>query len=212
MLLFAHMGIALGAGILLDKALFGSLPFSTESKPQSSPGAPFAQDCSRGSQTSPFISVKTRLDYRFLLIGSLLPDLIDKPIGDIFFYKNLQNGRIFGHTLCLTVFLAVLGIYVYKRWKKSWFLALSFGSAIHLILDEMWLNSRTLLWPMYGWSFARSDPTDFFGWLPEMFHALATNPYVYVPEIIGCGILAWFAARMIQTHSIKAFLTTGLVG
>jgi len=170
------------------------------------------QDCPPNSRTTTFLTVlRQHFDYRFLLIGSLLPDLLDKPIGDIFFYQPFRNGRIFGHTLCFTACLAVLGAYVYKRWKKLWFLILSFGSAIHLILDQMWLNPRTLLWPIYGWSFASVDSTNFFGWLPEMFHALATDASVYVPEIIGFSIVAWFVAKVIQTENLYTFVRSGLV-
>ena len=214
MLLFAHVGIALAAGILLDKSLIRSEPFSScliyQAKSPNKLGNYSAPDCPSGKRTSPLTSVKNRLDYRFLLIGSLLPDLIDKPIGDVFFYQTFQNGRIFAHTLCFTIFLAILGAYVYKRWKKPWFLILSFGSAIHLILDKMWLNPRTLLWPIYGWSFAKTDPVNFFEWLPEMFRALVTNASVYVPEIIGFGILAWFAAKFIRTGNVNAFIRNGL--
>lgn len=210
MLLFAHAGITLGAGILLGKSLAKSEPFSTESK--SRPPSPMlsAPDCPSGNRTSLLTSVKNHLDYRFLLVGSLLPDLIDKPIGDIFFYETFQNGRIFAHTLCFTICLTVLGIYVYKRWNRLWLLILSFGSAIHLILDKMWLNPRTLLWPIYGWGFAKLDSANFFEWLPEMFHALVTNPSVYVPEIIGLGILAWFVAKLIRTGNVNAFIRNGL--
>jgi hypothetical protein len=36
-------------------------------------------------------------DIRLLILGSLLPDLIDKPLGHIILPEN--NGRIFAHTL-----------------------------------------------------------------------------------------------------------------
>lgn len=209
MLLFAHTGITLGAGILLDRSLIGSDPFSAKNNSRSSPRVLSMRDFSPGNRTSRLHLLKNHPDYRLLLIGSLLPDLIDKPIGDIFFYQTFRNGRIFGHTLCFTVCLAVLGACVYKRWKKLWFLILSFGSAMHLILDQMWLNPRTLLWPAYGWSFARVDSTDFFGWLPDMFHALMTNTSVFVSELIGFSILAWFAARLIQKRQVYAFITRG---
>ena len=212
MLLFAHMGIALGAGVLLDKSLIGSEPFSAESKSRSSSPMLSAPDCPSGNRTSLLASVKNRLDYRFLLVGSLLPDLIDKPIGDILFYETFQNGRIFGHTLCFTICLAILGVGVYKKWRKLWLVILSFGSAIHLILDQMWLTPRTFLWPIYGWNFPKCDSTNFFQWLPEMFHTLVTNPYVYVSEIVGFGILAWFVAKLIRTGNGNAFVKNGLAG
>lgn len=215
MLLFAHVGVTLGAGILLDKLLTGNDPFGIRSRFQSSSSllqaeAPSTSNLSDGPPTSPDPPRK-HLDYRFVLIGSLLPDLIDKPIGGIFFYQTFQNGRIFAHTLCFTILLALLGAYVYRRWRKSWFLILSFGSAIHLILDGMWLEPRTLLWPLYGWSFARVESVNFFAWLPEMFHALATEPGAYISELIGFAFLACVTVRLIQTRKVYALITNGLV-
>jgi inner membrane protein len=201
MLLFAHVGVTLGAGILLDKLLTGNRPFGIKTESQ------FSSDNPPPSLDPP----KKHLDYRFLLIGSLLPDLIDKPIGGIFFYQTFQNGRIFAHTLCFTILLALLGAYVYWRWKKSWFLILSFGSAIHLILDGMWLEPRTLLWPLYGWSFPKVDIPAFFAWLPEIFHILATEPIVCISELIGFAVLAWMGVRLIQTRKVYALITNGLV-
>lgn len=228
MLLFAHMGITLGAGILLDKSLTGSHPFSTKSKFQLSSPSLRARAPSQSFEHSEeaanrqrsnlsdnpptsLASPKKHLDYRFLLIGSLLPDLIDKPIGDVFFYQTFQNGTIFAHTLCFTIFLALLGAYVYRGWKKSWCLMLSFGCAIHLILDGLWLDPRTLFWPIYGWSFPKLDPVNFFGWLPEMFQELVANPIVCIPELAGFAILAWAAVRLIQMGKVHAFITNGLV-
>ena len=228
MLLFAHMGIALGAGILLDKSLTGSHPFSAKNKFQLSSPSLRARAPSQSSEPSEeaanrqrsnlsdnpptsLASPKKHLDYRFLLIGSLLPDLIDKPIGDVFFYQTFQNGQIFAHTLCFTIFLALLGAYVYRGWKKSWCLMLSFGCAIHLILDGLWLAPRTLFWPIYGWSFPKLDPVNFFGWLPGMLHILVANPIVYISELAGFAILAWATVRLIQMGKVHAFITNGLV-
>ena len=80
---------------------------------------------------------------------------------------------------------------------------------LHLILDQMWLEHQTLLWPLYGWSFAKVDAVDFFGWLPIMLYHLTTNAAVYVPEIIGFTILVWFAARLIQKKQVYAFIRSG---
>ena len=64
----------------------------------------------------------------FLLPGLAL-DRIKATVATADKNQTFRNGRIFGHTLCFTVCLAVLGACVYKRWKKLWFLILSFGSA-----------------------------------------------------------------------------------
>lgn len=88
---------------------------------------------------------------------------------------------------------------------------LSFGCAIHLILDGMWRAPHTLLWPIYGWSFPKLDPANFFGWLPVMLRELVTMPIVYISELIGFAILAWATVRLIQMGKVHAFITNGLV-
>ena len=210
------MGITLGAGMLARNAAVKGLTAREEaaqakafrlSPSQANPGA----DCVPDGGTSSFLAlVRDHFDYRFLLIGSVLPDLIDKPIGDIFFYKTFQNGQIIGHTLCFNVLLVGLGVYLVVRCRRIWLLILAFGSVIHLILDKMWRTPQSFLWPAYGWSFAKLDPTDFFGWLPVMFHELR-YPSVYVPELVGLAILGWFVVRLIRTGQVRAFITTGIV-
>ena len=86
MFLLGHIGIMLGASALLTNALSGSC-FSrvtrnevTESSSHSSQvtttrGEPL------GNKLSWFASLGTRIDIRLLLIGSMLPDIIDKTIG-----------------------------------------------------------------------------------------------------------------------------------
>jgi hypothetical protein len=125
-----------------------------------------------------------------LLIGSLLPDVIDKPLGHLFFPEVLGNGRVFAHTLVFLALITILGLVVYRPAGKTRFLVLSFGTAAHLVLDQMWRNPRTLLWPAYGFAFERTDVTD---WIPDILHALTTNPGVYVPELVGAAILVWLA-------------------
>ena len=188
MLLFGHLGITLGVGVALDKWLARGRYFNIE--PEKEEGC-FQEHDGAGRETLHHV-VKKYSNYVFLLVGSLLPDIIDKPIGGIIFYNTFHNGRIFSHTLCFILFLAILGTFIHKRWDKPWGFILCFGSAIHLILDRMWLTPHTLLWPIYGWNFPKCDSLNFFQWLPVMFHTLVTNPYVYVSEIIGFGILAWF--------------------
>ena len=45
------------------------------------------------------------IDYRLVLLGSMLPDIIDKPLGGFIFKDALGSGRIYAHTL---IFLLLL--------------------------------------------------------------------------------------------------------
>jgi len=45
-----------------------------------------------------FYVLKIKLDrrlYLFILIGAILPDLIDKPIGEVLLANSISNGRLF---------------------------------------------------------------------------------------------------------------------
>ena len=48
--------------------------------------------------------LKTIIDPKYLVIGALLPDLIDKPLGRVIFASTIANGRIIGHTLLFSLY------------------------------------------------------------------------------------------------------------
>ena len=144
------------------------------------------------------------LDIRLLLIGSMLPDIIDKPVGHIFFREIFSNGRIFSHTLLFMMLFAIPAIVFYVKRKKTWLLALSSGIFAHLILDAMWTNAVTLYWPLYGWKFPRlSEPDILTLWLT----GLVKLPVVYIPELIGIFVLAGFFVWLIRRRNLINFLS-----
>ena len=121
-------------------------------------------------------------DYRYVIIGSLLSDIIDKPLGNILLYEVLNNGRIIGHSLVFVLLLTAIGIY-----RKS-ILYVAYGVWMHLLLDSMWLNPTTLFWPLLG----NFQHTDF------SFSGLAGNfiqPYNYIGEILGLSAIVLLALR-----------------
>ena len=102
-------------------------------------------------------SLANRIDIRLLLVSSLLPDIIDKPIGQLWLRGTLNNGRIFCHTLLFLLIITFIGVYLYRTRHRNWLLVLSGGVFTHLIFDEMWLMPGTLLWPLYGLAFERLE-------------------------------------------------------
>ena len=147
------------------------------------------------------------IDYRLVLIGSMLPDIIDKPIGQFFFKSTFSNGRILGHSLLFSLTLTLIGLYLYRQGKPG-MLTLSLCSLGHLILDGMWQDPVTLLWPIYGWSFPKADLTN---WLPNILYALRTDPSVYIPELIGALILMHFTLMLIKKKELYTLITHGIV-
>ena len=86
----------------------------------------------------------------FAGIGSILPDLIDKPLGHIILKGSLDYGRIYAHSVLFLLALVLVGI-TYQRWKGSWIiLVLALGVLSHLLLDSMWELPVTLFYPLLG--------------------------------------------------------------
>ena len=218
MLIFGHPGITLGAAVLLNSALTRSYSRrlrknETGQHPQPSAEAPPAQNYSSSSSASWLASWRDRIDIRLLFAGSLLPDIIDKPVGQYFFRVIFSNSRIFGHTLLFLILISLVGFYLYRNRRKTWLLALSFGSLSHLIEDQIWRMPQTLLWPLFGFAFPRTAPDlDFLiYWTQNILYVLRTYPSVYVPEIIGALILIWFTVVLVRRNKVRIFLTRGQV-
>lgn len=204
MLLFAHTGITLGVTRLSCKAI-ARARFNTAKRKPSIPANPtdcFAENPSRSG------SFATWIDYRLILLGSMLPDIIDKPLGTWFLRDILSNGRVFSHTLLFAVLLAAAGMYLYVSRRRAGLLCLSFGSIAHLYLDKMWLNPRTIFWPLYGWSFGK---TDISHWLQKVLTSLGNDPGVYIPETIGALLLGVFLLSLIRQGKLYSFVRTGKV-
>ena len=140
----------------------------------------------------------------WLLLGTLLPDLIDKPL---YYAMSLATGRYgrelglisgtrtFGHTLLL---VAVLWIFLPRRAGTP----LALGMITHLALDELGdllgiyfpaLRTHSspgtlhaILFPFLGLQF----PVIPYRTALEHFSSLK-NAYVVSGEIVGAALLAW---------------------
>ena len=205
MLVFGHAGITLGAATFLNGLLTGAISNGEKTDPElepddNAPGKPVA-----GGLFSCFTRLSRRLDLRILLVGSLLPDIIDKPLGHIFLREYLSSGRTFAHTLLFAVLTTLGGLLIRYRTGKTWMLVLSLGTFIHLILDEMWLSQwrSTIVWPFYGFEFPKAELA---GWTENIWHALLHEPAVYIPEIIGGVVIILFLWILVRNGKLTSFL------
>jgi len=119
-----------------------------------------------------------RPDLSFVAIGSLLPDIIDKPLG-YFIYGAMGTGRIYAHTLLFLLVLAALATILRSRALGS----LSFGVLVHLVLDSIWATPTILLWPLLG-GFPINPDLTVLGYLEMLMQGLE-YPDVLMPEILG---------------------------
>jgi membrane-bound metal-dependent hydrolase YbcI (DUF457 family) len=134
--------------------------------------------------------LKIKVDYRMILIGSLLPDILDKPVGMILL--PLNNGRVFAHTL-LFIFLILL-LFIGLSYRK--FLFLSFASFLHLLEDEMWSEPATLLWPLLGLEFPVKEHVSFYGYISRIVSEYTpSSSHTFISEVIGLIIILAFLVR-----------------
>ena len=212
MLIFGHTGITLGTAVLLTGAL-RSIRFSKNKGSQAVEPCQRSQvvpdfNCPQSDKASWLTFLGSYIDIRLLFIGSLLPDIIDKPVGMFLFREIFSHGRLFSHTLLFLILVTLAGLYLYQRHSKGWLLVLSFGTFTHLIFDQMWRIPKTLFWPLFGFAF---EKVDLINWVLNMLYALLTDPEKYVPELIGVAILLWFGLALVRRRKIRAFIKCGQV-
>ena len=149
---------------------------------------------------------KALVDYRIVLVGSILPDIIDKPIGAFLFRSTFHNSRIFAHTLVFSAILLLIGLYRLYKYKKNNILILGLSTSIHLILDSMWLYPGIVYWPYYGLRFPQRAEGN---WINSDIIRLVTDPSYYLPEIIGFAIIAYYFWPIVKKKQIKIFIKNG---
>lgn len=151
---------------------------------------------------------KRRIDYRVVLLGAVLPDLIDKPIGRLMFESTFETSRLFGHTL-LFVLVAMFAVQLFLRGDtaRRWFI-LSIAALIHLALDAMWNDPVTLFWPLFGTEFPKQPVQNY--WLEVLLRPWS-HPVEALKEIAGLVSLAYFAYGygLFKKDRFKAFVRTG---
>jgi inner membrane protein len=212
MLLFGHIGFTLAGALLLNSVIlharFRDKPKIDEQSPNSA-----ARPVLKGPSAEfwGLIERTKGLDLRFVIIGSLLPDIIDKPIGHYFFYDVYGNGYLYGHTLLFVLLLAAAGYAAYLISQKSFLLWLAFGSMAHLILDFIFFKRRVFLWPLYGFAFPRGTSPPFGEWLLGLVTQLFHRPWAAAPEVLGAIITIGFFWLLWNQKRLRSFVLKGQV-
>lgn len=141
--------------------------------------------------------VRRKLPLKPLLVGTLLPDLIDKPLYYGLSWATGKRGvalglisgtRTFGHTI---LFAASLAAYAAARRSKI-AAAVAAGCVTHLILDALTdavvrrpdFSFGVFAWPLLGWKFPGSTYGGLGQHLSEFRH-----PFFVYAELIGALLL-----------------------
>jgi hypothetical protein len=149
-----------------------------------------------------------RIDYRVVLLGAVISDVVDKPIGRIFFEDYFESGRLYGHTLLVaTVLLLTIQLTLRGATARRWFI-LPICMLIHQVLDAMWDSPIAWFWPLFGSKFP-PDPKDNYWW--EVLTRPLDHPWVLVQEAVGLALLIYLArAYKLQDPDLRRrFLRQG---
>jgi inner membrane protein len=139
---------------------------------------------------------RRRIDYRFVLLGAVLPDVVDGFLG-LFLFEG-PAGRWIAHSIPAVVVVTVAIVIGFRRERRLAVFGLGVGWLLHLVGDGMWAAPRTFLWPAFGTEFA-TEPREPYSW------DLLANPLAHLAtwggELVGLGILAWFYVAFGLNHA-----------
>jgi hypothetical protein len=97
----------------------------------------------------------------FVAIGSVLPDVIDKPLGYIIFSSTLNDGKIFFHGFIIVILFFLTGLLVWRWYKSYSFIFIAVGVLLHQIVDMMWTQPVNWYYPFFG-PYPIEAHTDYF--------------------------------------------------
>jgi len=151
--------------------------------------------------------LRERLPWRWLALGCLLPDVIDKPIWVVAQWlgaesQQFDTARMFGHTAFLAFVVAVAA----WRWRTSALVAMAYGIPTHLLLDVITDKGLIRRWGVWkSWLFWPFEvPRLGILMVASPLHELALELHstVYIAgESIGATLLLWDLIRSRRRQS-----------
>lgn len=119
-----------------------------------------------------FVFTDPRFDYRLLLLGAILPDLIDLPEGHAKWAHSL--------TVAVGVLAAVMLVTAGRKPVRRLLLGLPIGMLLHLVFDGAFASTKVFWWPFSGsWGSVQ---------VPSAERSLTLN---LLMELAGAGMLWW---------------------
>jgi inner membrane protein len=129
-------------------------------------------------------------DYRLIVLAAVAPDLVDKPLAWLYFYRKYRAAVLFAHTL-----IAHLAVLLLTLWRAPHRLVYALAFNGHAIADRLWFFHDTWYWPFRGWRFhvwrkAGSEQPDI---KRAYWHTFTRRPELWRWEVGGMAALLWFA-------------------
>ncbi len=138
----------------------------------------------------------TAIDYRLVMAGALLPDVVDALFGG----PRMLHTLSFSVGLLVVVMLATRG----HRPLRRRLLALPIGTFCHLLLDATWTRSITFWWPFLGTRLTGNG-------LPSLQRPVGV---LVALEVLGFLALVWCHGRfrLGEPERRRTFVRTGRLG
>jgi inner membrane protein len=129
-----------------------------------------------------------KVDVRFLLLGAILPDLIDLPIGTLFLADRYSTGELWFHSLVLpSIYMALVLVLTRRGQRRRAWMALGIGWLLHLVLDATWVNQEVFLWPLFGLEI----PASAAPFWPLAWERALSDPWRWLQEVAGLAYMIW---------------------
>jgi hypothetical protein len=138
-----------------------------------------------------FVFTDPRFDHRFLIVGVLLPDVVDGITGGAWVLHSL-TGAV---GLLVVVMLATIG----RRPLRKRLIAIPIGVLLHLVFDFAFTSTDVFWWPFTGGFDGAPLPVVERGWWNVLL------------EAIGAALLVWSYRRfgLADPERRRQFLRTG---
>ena len=119
-----------------------------------------------------YVFTDPRFDYRLLLVGAVLPDVIDLPEGHAKWAHSL--------TVAVGVLVAVMVVTAGRKPIRRLLLGLPIGMLLHLVFDGAFASTKVFWWPFSGsWGSVR---------VPSVERSWVLN---LLMEAAGAAMLWW---------------------
>ncbi|MCB9107282.1 MAG: hypothetical protein H6633_23965 [Anaerolineales bacterium] len=150
------------------------------------------------------------IDYRLLALAAMGPDLIDKPLAALYFYRRYKSAVLFAHTL-----LVHAAVFIWAVWQRPswWPYLIAFNG--HALLDRLWFFYDTWYWPFRGWRFhvwqkTGSEQQDI---RLAYWYAFTRRPELWGWEVGGLLAGLWFVMRhrLYRLDRLGYLLRTGRI-
>lgn len=122
-----------------------------------------------------YVFTDPRFDYRLLVLGAVLPDVIDIPAGQARWAHSL--------TVSVGTLAAVMIVTAGRKPIRRLLLGLPIGMMLHLVFDGAWASTKVFWWPFIG-SWGHVD-------VPSIQRGWWNVPL----EIAGAAMLLWVWRR-----------------